>query len=171
MKPLAKVGIVAGAYGLAFVMACVVVAVYVAATSGPDRQTYAAMYDFGDSLLFLGVLGVATVPGTAVALFFLRPVRSFWIVLPVVAVAIASTGLAAMLVHLAQQQVAAGSALHGWSALAVLRILVAPVFVLLFLVSALVAPSRGSRMALFAACAIEATAFSWIALLWLRPPG
>ena len=28
-------------------------------TSGPDRLTYAAMYDFGDSLLFLAILGRA----------------------------------------------------------------------------------------------------------------
>jgi len=36
------------------------------------------MYAFGDSVLFLGVLGVAAIPATGTALFFLRPRQGFW---------------------------------------------------------------------------------------------
>src|SRR5215470_32852 len=81
MRAAAKVGLVAAGYVGALVIAYVVVAVYVASTSGPDRQTYAAMYDFGDSLLFLAVFVVAALPATAAVLFFLRPHRSFWLAL------------------------------------------------------------------------------------------
>ncbi len=70
MTPRIKVAAVLGGYVVAFLIASAVVAVYVAATSGADRQAYGAMYAFGDSLLFLAVFGVAAVPATAAALFF-----------------------------------------------------------------------------------------------------
>src|SRR5947208_11471265 len=89
-----KVASVLGGYVVAFLIASAVVAIYVAATNGADRQTYAAMYDFGDSLLFLAVFGAAAVPATAAALFFLRPYRPFWIALSVAALAIAITAVA-----------------------------------------------------------------------------
>src|SRR5438045_8405183 len=75
MRPIAKAGIVAGGYVAAFAVARLVVSIYVASTSGPDRQTYGAMFGFGDMLLFLAVFGLAAVPATAAALFFLRPRR------------------------------------------------------------------------------------------------
>ena len=62
---------------------------YIAATNVPDRQVYGAMYDFGDSLLFLGTLGLAAVPATGAALFFLRGRPAFWKILSISALAIA----------------------------------------------------------------------------------
>jgi len=171
MRPLAKVGIVIAGYVLTLLIAWAAVTGYVAATSGPDRQTYAAMFDFGDSLLFLAVLGVAAVPATAAGLFFLRPVPSFWIALSGVALTIAATGLAAMFEYLAQRSMPASSALHGWSELAVLRILIAPFFALVFLVSAVFAPSRSSRVALLIACGSETAAFAGVVILWSHPLG
>src|SRR5262249_5052254 len=70
MRPLAKVGLVGAGYVGAFAIASAVVTAYVASTSRPDRQNYGAMVDFGDSLLFLAVLGVAAVVPTGTALFF-----------------------------------------------------------------------------------------------------
>ena len=85
MRPLVKVGLVGAGYIGAFALASAVVTAYVAATSGPDRQNYGAMFAFGDDLLFLGVFGVAAVVPSGAALFFLRPYRSFWRVLSVTA--------------------------------------------------------------------------------------
>ena len=165
----AKVGLIAGGYVGAFFVAAAVVAIYVASTSGPDRQTYGAMYAFGDSLLFLAVFGVAAVPPTGAALFFLRSYRSFWLALSVAALAIAATGLAAFIDYVAAQSADAGSILHSWSAVASLRILVAPLFALAFVLSGLFAPDRFSRIALLVAGLIEAAVFVYVALLWSHP--
>jgi hypothetical protein len=59
MRPLARVGLVAGGYAAAFAIAQLAVTLRIAATSGPDRQDYGAMYAFGDPLLFLAVFGLA----------------------------------------------------------------------------------------------------------------
>ena len=168
MKTRAKIALVVCGYVGALLVASAIVAVYVAATSGPDRQAYSGMYAFGDSLLFLAVFGVAAVPATGSALFFLRPYPSFWRVLSVVAPAIAATGLAAFVVYFAAQTAGAGSLLHSWSGLAVLRILVAPLLALAFLLSGLFASSRSSRIALFVAALIEAAVFAGVALMWFR---
>lgn len=45
----ARTGIVAGGYAAALALAFCVVLVYISRTSGPDRDTYAAMYAFGDA--------------------------------------------------------------------------------------------------------------------------
>jgi len=127
------------------------------------------MYGFGDDLLFLAVFGVAAVPPTAAALFFLRSYRSFWLVLSVVALGIATTGLIALIDYVAPRTADAGSILHTWSALAGLRILSAPLFVLAFLLSGLVAPNRSSRIALLVATAIEAAVFAYVAFIWFHP--
>jgi hypothetical protein len=100
MSAPVKIGLIAAGYIGAFLIAFVSVALYVASTSGPDRQLYSGMYAFGDSLLFLGVFGLAAVPSTGAALFFLGPYRSFWRGLSVGALAIATTGVAALLVYL-----------------------------------------------------------------------
>ena len=59
MKPAAKVTLILGGYVLAILVAFAVVSIYVAATSGPERQASSGMYAFGDSLLFLAVFGFA----------------------------------------------------------------------------------------------------------------
>src|SRR3979411_2190452 len=130
MRPLARVGLVLGGYVVAFVVASALVAVYVAAASGPDRQASSGMYAFGDDLLFLAVFGIAAVPASGAALFFLKPYRSFWLALSVAALGIAATGLAAVIGYVAARTADAPSLLQTWSALAVLRILVAPLFAL-----------------------------------------
>jgi hypothetical protein len=161
MTPRIKVISVLGGYVAAFLIAWALVAIYIATTSGADRQAYAATYDFGDSLLFFAVFGVAAVPATAAGLFFLRPYRSFWLALSVVALAVALTGVAACIEFLAARTAfRAGSILSPWSALAMLRVLVAPLFALAFLLSGLFAPNRSARIALFVATVSEAAIFA-----------
>src|SRR5581483_2559155 len=150
-----KLALVAGGYVAALLVALGVVAVYVSLTSGPDRQASSGMYAFGDSLLFLGVLGVASVPASAVA------------------VTVAVTGIAALVVYLGSQSAdpAADSltaTFHAWSGPAVLRILVSPLCALAFGVAAVPAPSRGARILLGLGCLAEAIVFAWIAFVWAR---
>ena len=156
-----KLALVVAGYVGAFLAALGIVALYVASTSGPDRQTYGGMFAFGDSLLFLGVFGLAAVPATGAGLFFLRPYLPFWRSLAVAAVAIAATGVAALYVFVAARGAGAGPALHSWSAFAVLRILVAPVIALAFLVSGAFAPRPAFRIALGGAMVSEACVFAY----------
>jgi hypothetical protein len=167
MKPFAKAGLVAAGYIAAFAIASAVVAIYVAATSGSDRQASSGMFAFGDSLLFLAVFGLTAVPATGAALFFLRPYRAFWVILSVAALVIATTSLAALLGYVAPKTSAASALLHSWSAFAVLRILVAPLFAIVFLLSGLFAPNRSARISLIVATGIETAVFAYVAFTWL----
>ena len=171
MRPVARVGLVLGGYVVAFVVASALVAVYVAATSGPDRQAAGGMYGFGDDLLFLAVFGIAAVPASAAALLFLKPYRVFWRALSVAALGIAATSLAALIGYVAARTADAPSLLHTWSGLAALRILVAPLFALGFLLSGLLAPNRSSRFALLVATVVEVAAFAYVAFIWFHPFG
>jgi hypothetical protein len=160
MRTPAKVGLVATGYVGAFLVAFAVVAIHVALTSGPDWQASSGMYAFGDSLLFLAVFTLASIPAAGAALFFLRPYRMFWRAFSLAALAIAATGLVALIDYVAQR-----TALGPWSVLAVLRILLAPTCALTFLLSGLFAPNRSTRIALFAATLIEATVIASVAAM------
>jgi hypothetical protein len=165
--PFAKAGLVAIGYIAAGAIAWVVVSIYVAATSGPDRQ--GGMSAFGDSLLFLAVFGLAAVPATGAGLFFLRTRPVVWGTLSVVSLAVAFTSLAACLTYLAPTASDSGSLLHSWSAFATLRILVAPLFAFFFLLSGLFAPTRPARISLLAASTIEVAVFAYVAFTFFRP--
>jgi hypothetical protein len=171
MTPLAKVTLVVLGYLGALAIAFAAVTLYIASTNSPDRQTYAAMFEFGDSLLFLAVFGVAAVLPTSAALFFLRPYRPFWRVLSIAAVFMATIGVAAFFDFLAMRGTGPHSVASVWSVLAVLRILISPLFVLAFLVSALFAPSRLPRNALLVATALEASVSVCYALILFHPFG
>lgn len=160
-----KVGLVVGGYCIAFVFAFVVVAFYAAYVSGPDMGS-SGMYAFGDSLLFLAVFAVAAILPTGAALFFLRSSRIFWIALSLMAPATAATGLAAFVIYFAERGAESSSVLHACSALAVLRILVAPLFGLTFFLCALFAPNRPYRIAPLVAAVIEAMVFVCVGLVW-----
>ena len=164
MRTIAKAGLIGAGYVAALAIASAVVAAYLAATNGPGRQSSSGMYAFGDALLFVGVFAVAAIPATCAALFFLRQCSSFWLVLSVVASAVAITGLAALLA----QTPNAHSALHPWSGLAILRIFAAPVFGLAFLLSGIFAPRRSFRIVLLVATASEAVVFFCVIFSWIR---
>lgn len=168
MKPIAKVGLVIGGYAGAALVALAAFAVYTAVTEGPDRQASAGMYAFADGVLFLGAFGVAAVPPTATALFFLRPHRAFWRALAVLAIAVAATALAATASYLEGRAGSIDSTLSDWSVYAVLRILAAPFLGVAFLLSGLFAPRWSFRVPLLFAAGVEGAVFLYIAVLWIN---
>ena len=166
MKTSTKLGVIAAGYVAAFAVAAAAVAINMAWTAGPDRHASSGMSAFGDSLLFLATFGLAAVPSTVGGLLCLRPYPLFWRVLAVTALVIAATGVASLGVCLAARTAAAGSAVQSSSALAVLRILVAPLLALVFLVSGATAPRFPARLALCAATLSEIGVFvCWLVLL------
>jgi hypothetical protein len=169
LRPRTKVALVGLGYIGALAIAFAAVSLYIAVTNGPDRQTYAAMFAFGDSLLFLAVFGVAALVPTGAGFFFLRPYRPFWRVLSVGAVVIATTGVAAFFRFLAARGIGPHAAGNVWTTFAVLRVLIAPLFALTFVVSALFAPSRRPRIALLVATAVEAFVSLGYGLIWFHP--
>jgi hypothetical protein len=169
MKPSSKIMLVIAGYLLALAIAWAVVALYVAATAGPDRQTYGAMFDFGDSILFLGVFALASLPATGAALYFLRPYQRFWRVLAAGAAGIALTGIVVLVDLLASRGSTAGALIGQWSMLSPIRAFLAPVLAPIFLLSSRFAPTRVTRIVLLGASAVEAVVFVGVALIWFHP--
>src|SRR6266568_8067252 len=159
MKPAAKVGVVVGGYVAAFGIAAAVVSLYVALSNRTASQASSGMVAFGDTLLFLGVFGLVGVVPTGAGLFFLRPYRPFWRLLSAAALLIAVTALAAFGEYVLQRSAEAGSLLQAWSGVAVLRMLVAPLFGLAFLTAGLLAPRRSFRLVLLGATLVETALF------------
>lgn len=167
MRPLVKAGLTGAGYVAAFAIASAVVAIYVTAANGPDRQSSSGMYAFGDVLLFVAVFVVAAVPATCVALYFLRQYSFFWVLLSLVASGIALSGLAAVIVYLAARNTDADSVLHAWFGVAVLRIFAAPLFGLTFLLAGIFAPGRFARGTLLIGTGIEGAVICCTLFLWI----
>lgn len=166
IRPAAKAGIVVAGYVAAVAVAWLVLRVYIASTSGPDRQTYGGMYAFGDSLLFLGVAGVAAIPATGAALFFLRSHKGFWRFLSIGGLATAATALLAAVLFLAMRSATGHGVLYAWAMVTPLRILAAPLLALFFFLCGLFAPTRSARLCLGSAAAIEVLSFVSVASTW-----
>jgi len=164
LSGVAKAGIVLGGYAAAILLAVCVVSIYVYQTSGPDRDAYAGMYDFGDSLLFLAIFGAASIVPTGLALVFLRQSRGFWFALSVVAFAVAGTGLAAVAATVLEPETPSL-----WAMLAFPRIFLAPFLVAVFGLSGLVAPTPGFRLCLFGAAGMESVSSTYGFFHWFAP--
>jgi hypothetical protein len=169
VKSSYKFILVAAGYLMALVIAGVVVGIYAAATNGSDRQASSGMVAFGDSILFLTIFAVTAIPATGAALFFLRPYPLFWRIFVAGALAITMTGVAVFVDFLASQNAATGSFLGAWSMLSSVRILLAPLFALVFFLCVLFAPTRSTRMGFFGAAAIETVVFVSVAYIWFHP--
>ena len=165
MKSSLKVTLIAGGYVAAFLVASAAVAIRMANTSGPDAQAASGMYAFGDSVVFVAVFGVLALLPTGGALYFLRQYRRFWTVLSLLCIAVAVTGLTAAILFAVGRH-ATPSILATWAGLSVLRILVAPLLALTFLVCALFTPYRSPRFALLAATAMEAAVTAYAGAVW-----
>jgi hypothetical protein len=168
MRAPLKIGLVGAGYVGAFLIATAVVAIHVAATS-QDRQGSDGMYAFGDTLFFLAAFGLASIPATGAGLFFLRPYPAFWRRLSIAALVIAATALAAVIVYFAALNAEPHSPFYAWSAFAILRIVVAPLCALGFLLATIFAPNRSARIMLFVATLLEAAAVGGVVLrllLW-----
>ena len=164
MRTRGKIGLVAAGYIGAVLVACAAVAIYVAFTNSPARDASSGMYAFGDSLVFLAVFGLASVPATSAAFFFLRPHTWFWQVLSVLALAVAATAVAAAILYAAGRNRAAGPGL-AWADYSILRLLVAPLLAGAGFLAGILAPDRRFRIAMFIACVIEVAAFA--SFVWL----
>jgi hypothetical protein len=169
MDPSRKIGVVLAGYAAALLAACVTVAIHVASMSGPEADASSGMYAFGDLSLFIAVFWVVALAPTGAALFFLRSYRRVWTVLSAVAVAIATTGLAALAVFVVGRTASSPSPLASWAGLAVLWILGAPLFAVAFLLAAFISPHRSPRVAFLAATAGEAAVCAYAAFIWLSP--
>lgn len=167
MRPIAKVGVVIGGYVGAVLVAFGVTALYIAATPGIDRQLYAGMSAFGDSLVFLAVFGLAALVPTGAGLWFLRPSRAFWLAYPAAALAIAATAVAAALIDFAGHTAPQGSAISMWAGLSMLRVFLSPLCALAFALSALIALQPRARRSLFVAAGLEAAAFASLVLRFM----
>ena len=164
MKSSSKVLLVAAGYLAALADAFGVVGIHIAATYGPETQASGGMSAFGDSVLFLGVFAVAAMPASGAALYFLRPFHTLWHIGSVAALAIATTGIGAFATYLSPLSAHMAPWLGEWSPL---RILLAPLLAMAFLLSGLIAPTRPSRLALLCASLIEIVVFVWVALIAL----
>jgi hypothetical protein len=168
-KPLLKLGVIAGGYVGAFLIASAAVAIRVLNTRGPDAQASSGMYAFGDAFVFLAVFGTVALVPTGAALFLLRPYRHFWTMLSAGGLGLAVTGLAAAVLFAMGRHAVAPSPLATWAGLSVLRILVAPLFALAFLVCSVFAPYRVPRLAFLAVTATEAAVSVYGGLVWFVP--
>ena len=166
MRLLAKVGLVTLGYAGALLVALTVVTFRVVTTTGPDAQASSGMYAFGDALLFVNVFGVLALVPTVAALYFLRPYRAVWTALAIVAILTALAGVGAAMVFAAGRH-ETSSTLAEWTALAVLRILGAPLLAVGWLTCVLMAPARGPRLALLAAVLLEALVSAYGAFIWV----
>jgi hypothetical protein len=164
-----KLGIVGAGYAVAILIALATVALRNSYIDPAVAMASSGMYAFGDALLFVGVFGLLGLIPTGAALCFLRPYRLFWAVSSTVAVATGATGLAAALIFIGGRTATPPSSLAIWAAFSVLRILIAPLLALVFLLSALLSPYRSHRLALFAASLMEAAVTAYAAVTWFVP--
>jgi hypothetical protein len=169
MKPYVKKLIVlAAGYIAALVIAVAAVALRIKFLSGPDEEASSGMYAFGDALLFVTVFSICALVPSGAALFFLRPYRRFWLVFSALVVAVAVTGVpAAYLFQVGREPTA--SAFPAWDVFLVLRLLVAPLLALTFLVCTALSPYRFARVALAAASALETAVSAYAGWVWFIP--
>lgn len=160
----ARAGLVAAGYAAAFALAWLATTWF-----GADPSVSDGMAAFGDSLLFLGVFALASLPASVLALMLLRQARRFWSWLAYGALLFAAGAVAAIAIVLLERA-APAPALHAWSALALLRLIACPAFAPAWLVAALVAPAAAPRRTLLAACALEAGAFALLLARWILAP-
>jgi hypothetical protein len=150
--------VIAAGYVAALAVAVLAVKLNDAGVDPATRQ--GGMSAFGDSLLFLGVFAVCAVPSTGYAFYLLRSRPLFWRVLLSLAFVIVGTELVAFVVELIGRNAEIGTAISSAAALAIIRILVAPMFALAFMVAGVFAPTRFARFAFFGATVVEGATFA-----------
>jgi len=126
------------------------------------------MYAAGDALLFAAVFGVCALVPTGAALFFLRPYRRFWTVLSALDLAVAVTGVTAAILFAVGRH-ATALPLATWAGFSVLRILIAPLLALTFLVCTIFSPYRSPRVTLLAATVMEWAVSAYGGAVWFVP--
>lgn len=121
--------------------------------------------------LFVSVFGILALVPTGLGLYFLRPVRLFWAIFAIGALAVAGTGLVcAGALELVRHLPDAPGFLQLGSALGVMRVFGAPLLVLAFLLCSCLAPTRFSRWALAGATAVEGLTAAYAIVNWFIIP-
>jgi hypothetical protein len=170
MTTTKKIALVFFGYILAIALAAAVVYLYVLATDTPERVASGGMYAFGDSMVFLAAFGLASLPATGAALYFLRGNRLVWIVLSTTGLALAVTGIAALFAVFTPHMGPSRTWLHLLADLSPIRVLVAPPFELAFCLAGIFAPTRWPRVILLLVAVSEAAVFGLTLLHWFRSP-
>jgi hypothetical protein len=169
-KPLLKALAVLVGYSLALCAACA--AVYVRQlNTGPDVQADAGMYAWGDAMLFGAVFGGMALFPTGLGLYFLRPLRVFWTMLAIAALALAVTGpVCVVALEFLRPLRNPPAFLLLFDCISTCRLLAAPLLALAFLLCACLAPTRFARCALLGATALEGVAAVYSLVHWFILP-
>ncbi|HLK37637.1 MAG TPA: hypothetical protein VKU41_12845 [Polyangiaceae bacterium] len=149
VRRLARWALVLGGYVGAALLAGVALAVRQASVDPLAASAAGGMYAAGDTMLYLGVFGMASLAPTGLALYLLRDTGRLWAALAGTSVAIAATAPLAVLAYALDRSWIGG--------LSVLRLLASPLLAAGFSLGFLICPrppTPGRRTFLFAA-AIE----------------
>jgi hypothetical protein len=171
IRPLVKWSVVIAGYIIAFAIANAFVNAR-DLRSSPQDQASSGMFAWGDMILFLEVFGLAAIIPTALALYFLRPIQGFWIVLSIGAIAFAATGLVAAPIVALTSQMNHEPSLYIVQLLAVLGIMremMSPAAAIIFVLATFTAPTRHFRLALLAATVIEVSLGLYSFHRWYAP--
>jgi hypothetical protein len=171
MNALVKLGVVLAGYAAALLVAFAAVHVRQLQTQGEQAQASAGMYAFGDFVLFVVVLGVLALFPTALALYFLRPVETFWTVFAIASLVVAFTGPVAALVNTLLAVLRVHQPIWGLVAfLGLVRVAGAPFLAVGCLSGAVISPARRARWALLAAAVVETVVFACAVIVFLVWP-
>ena len=168
IRTIAKPGIVIAGYVAAVIIATVAVNLRFLHQSA-QAQNSPGMYAWGDLILFLEVYGLVAIVPTALALYFLRPIRTFWTAFSIGALAFAVTGsLAALMVALGYRETTQ-SFLAILAAFGALREMMSPAAAVIFVLATLTAPTRRPRLVLLVAAVIEGDLGLYSFFQWFAP--
>lgn len=154
LRPSAKVGIIFLGLVVAAVIAWVAVDISQRMSHVPAAERAGAMYAFGDMLFGVAVFGVAALVPIGLALYWLRPVGKFWVILSRLAIVWALTGFIAIAInHWSMPP------MGWWTLLGNVRFGLMPLTALALVAAALFAPLAHFRWTLAAAAACDGLAF------------
>jgi hypothetical protein len=170
IRTFARWGIVIAGYGTALFIAYAAVNARFLHQSA-QAQASPGMYAWGDLILFLEVFGLGAIVPTGLALYLLRPIRIFWILFSIAAMAFAATGLVAALIVAVASQLdhePTQYLLRLLAAIGVLREMMSPAAVV-FVLATFTAPTRRIRLLLLAATVVEGSIGLYSFYRWFAP--
>lgn len=171
MKSVVKVLVVLAGYSLALFAACAAVYVRQLNTQGTDAQASAGMCAWGDAMLFGAVFGGVALFPTGLGLCFLRPLRVFWTILAIGALALAVTGpVCAVALELLRPLPNPPAFLQLFACFGIFRAFAAPLLAPAFLLCACLAPTRFPRWMFLGATALESVTAAYSLLHWFIVP-
>ena len=168
----AKAAVVCGGYVLAVVAAWAAGHVYNARLSTLPYDTSGGMYAAGETMSALGAFLVVALVPTLLALWFLRGNARLWQVIAIASLAFACAGLLAVLAPLVVHEPPRDVATMLLGLLGLAQLLGVPLWTVVFVLLALLAPTRPARRLLIGAVGVELVIGVCSAIHWWvpRPP-